>query len=339
MLIPRRRPGTVRRRQLLDFLHRHLDRRLQLVVAPPGYGKTTLLVDFAHEAREEGLPVCWLTLDAPDADPRSFFEHLLLSLRQSFPGFGARTAALLRAVDDAAREHRAIATALANELAEQVEEFFLLVLDDYHTVGAAPEVNSAVDWLLQRLPEGCRVILGGRTIPTQLNLVGLASRLDVAGLGVADLRFRPDEVAELMESQDGYGVHPREAERAVSRAEGWITAIVLSLHAQESARFSGLLRAKSQQEPVYDYLATQLFDRLPPDLQDFLMAAAILPNLSAGECDAVLQRQDSASRLEQLVQLGLFVEPLESLEGESGGGAGDWLRFHQLWRAFLLDRL
>ncbi|HVG96160.1 MAG TPA: BTAD domain-containing putative transcriptional regulator [Chloroflexota bacterium] len=343
VLLPRRRPGTVQRRHLLDFLHRHLDRRLQLVIAPPGYGKTSLLVDFAHEAREQGLPVCWLTLDASDADARSFFEHLLLSLRQAFPGFGERTAALLRAVDDAARDHRTVATSLANELAEQVDEFFLLVLDDYHTVGGATAVNGAVDWLLTRLPEGCRVILGGRTIPTQLNLSALAARLEVAGLGVADLRFTADEVAELTLARDGHGLHPREAERAVSRAEGWVTAILLSLHANESARFSGLLRAKAQREPVYGYLATQVFDHLPDELQRFLTESAILPALSAVECDAVLERDDSGLRLAELVQQSLFVEPLEpSAGGEGSDGseaAAGWLRYHQLWRAFLLDRL
>src|SRR5262245_3888919 len=118
VLLPRRRPGVVRRRRLLDFLHRHLDRRLQLVIAPPAYGKTTLLVDFAHEVREQGVLVAWLTLDDPDVDVRSFFEHLILSLRQRFPGFGTRTTALLHGVEDAAREHRAIATTLANEIAE-----------------------------------------------------------------------------------------------------------------------------------------------------------------------------------------------------------------------------
>ncbi len=320
------------------------------MVAPPGYGKTTLLVDFAHEAREQGLPVCWLCLEGADADPSSFFEHLILSLRQQFPGFGERTAALLRGVDNAAREQRAIATALANEITEQIDEFFLLVLDDYHTVATSAPVNSAVDWLLQRLPDGCRVILGGRTIPTQLDLAALAARLDVAGLGIADLRLRADEAAELILAQGGYGVHPREAERAVSRAEGWITAILLSLHAQESARFSSLLKAKSQHEPVYGYLATQVFDRLPPQLQQFLMDSAVLPSLSAPECDAVLERQDSDAQLAMLVQMSLFVEPLERStepegpvaeshrEGDEESAAG-WLRYHQLWRAFLLDRL
>lgn len=356
VLLPRRRQGSVPRRRLVDFLHRHLDRRLQLVVAPPGYGKTTLLVDFAHEAREQGVPVCWLSLDEADADAASFFEHLVLSLRQQFPGFGKRTAALLRGIDNPAREQRAIATALANEIAEQVDDFFLLVLDDYHAVATSVPVNSAVDWLLQRLPEGCHVILGGRTIPTRLDLAALASRLEVAGLGITDLRFRAEEAAELIRVRDGHGVHPREADRAVTRAEGWVTAIVLSLHAEETARFSGLLRAKTQHEPVYGYLATQVFGRLSPELQQFLTESAVLPSLSAPECDAVLERQDSAEQLATLVQMSLFVEPLERATERGGPAAGaeevpdddapdegsvgvGWLRYHQLWREFLLDRL
>ncbi|HEX2186917.1 MAG TPA: BTAD domain-containing putative transcriptional regulator [Chloroflexota bacterium] len=349
-----RRQGTVRRRRLLDFLHRHLDRRLQLVVAPPGYGKTTLLVDLAHEVREQGVPVCWLSLDEADADVRSFFEHVVLSIRQQFPTFGQQTLALLRSVEDAVRERRAIAANLANEVVEQLDEFFLLVLDDYHAVGDAAAVHDAVDWLIQRLPEGCRVILGSRVIPTQLNLAALAARLEIAGLGTGDLRFRPEEASELIRLRNGQGVHPREAERAVSQAEGWVTAILLSLHAREALRFPAWRRGRSQQEPVYEYLATQVFDHLDRPLQQFLMESAVLRTLSAAECDTVLERDDSAEQLAQLVQMGLFVEPLE-LEGEAGEGppraaddhqdtasegvGGEWLRYHQLWRDFLLQRL
>ncbi|MGH2369566.1 MAG: tetratricopeptide repeat protein, partial [Chloroflexota bacterium] len=188
----------------------------------------------------------------------------------------------------------------------------------------------------------------------------LAARLDVAGLGIADLRFRSDEAADLIRMHGGYGVHPREADRAVNRAEGWVTAILLSLHAEETARFSGLLRAKSRHEPVYDYLATQVFDRLPDERRQFLMESAVLPTMAAAECDAVLERADSGEQLAGLVQMGLFVEPLEpadpgAVSAAAGEGidqeaateeaateeaaTGEWLRYHQLWRAFLLARL
>src|SRR5690349_3730708 len=98
VLVPSRRAGVVTRRRLLDQLQRHVERRLQLVVAPAGYGKTTLLVEFVHEQRQRGRPVYWLTLDEHDADARSFFEHLVLSVRQRFPAFGGSTAALLQSV-------------------------------------------------------------------------------------------------------------------------------------------------------------------------------------------------------------------------------------------------
>src|SRR5687767_2201246 len=123
ILVPRRRERTVERRRLLDALHRGLDQRVQLVVAPAGYGKTTLLVDFAHEARAGGVPVCWLTLDEHETDARSFFEHLILSVRRRFGAFGRRTSAMLRNAGDAARLREVIVTTFCNELAEKVPEF------------------------------------------------------------------------------------------------------------------------------------------------------------------------------------------------------------------------
>lgn len=345
--VPRRRTGILSRGRLLTFLHQHLGRRLQIVVGPPGYGKTTLLVDFAHEAREQGVPVCWLSLEEGDADARSFFEHLLLSLRQCFPEFGNRTGDLLHGVDDAAREHRVIATGLCNELAEDVGEFFVLVLDDFHTVAGSPAVNDTVDWLLQRLPDGCRVVIGSRMIPTRLNLSRLAAKLDVAGLGAADLRLRPEEASELIRLHRGYDPSAQEAARLVRQAEGWVTALLLALHAPESGGISNLTRAKAQQEPVYEYLATQVFEHLTPPLQQFLMESAVVPTLSVKECDAILDREDSADRLAEIVQASLFIEPLETeaeaeaetARAEQANGRPASLAYHQLWHEFLLKRL
>src|SRR5207244_3166832 len=104
-----RRAGVIPRRRLLDLLHRSLERRLILVAAPAGYGKTTLLVEFAHELGEQDVPVCWLTLGPADADARTFFEHLTLSVRGQFPGFGKQTNLLLRSLDNAEREATTIA--------------------------------------------------------------------------------------------------------------------------------------------------------------------------------------------------------------------------------------
>ncbi|MGH2350366.1 MAG: hypothetical protein ACRDJN_01975, partial [Chloroflexota bacterium] len=351
VLLPRRQRGGVARQRLLDFLHRHLDRRLQLVVTPPGYCKTTLLAAFAHEVRDQGMPVCWLTLDAADADAHSIFEHLVLSLRQQFPAFGQRTTALLRSVENADQEYRAVATALANEVAEQIDEFFVFILDDYPAGGdGASLVHRAVDGLLQGRPADCHLLLGTEAIPTQLRLADLARRRDVAGLGIEDLRLRPEEAAALIRARAGYAVHvhPKQAERIVDQAEGWVTAILLSFHAQETDLCSGLRRARAAEGSPYAHLATRVLDRLPQELRTFLPESTVLPVLSAAECDAVLGRGDSAARLAKVLQQALFVEPLEARAPGADDGAPDdgapddgagWLRYHRRWRNFLLKPL
>src|SRR5205823_1788661 len=137
-------------------------------------------------------------LDEADRDVRSFFGSLLLSFQQRYPAFGRRTAALLRGVDNASRERRAIATAFCNDVATEVDDFFLLVGEDFHTVADEEAICDVVDVLLQRLPEGARVLLSSRQLPTKVNLARLAARLDVAGLGNADLRFQLAEAQELI---------------------------------------------------------------------------------------------------------------------------------------------
>jgi ATP/maltotriose-dependent transcriptional regulator MalT/DNA-binding SARP family transcriptional activator len=291
------------------------------------------------------------------------------------PAFGDSTAALLKSVDDASREHRAIAATFCNEVAAclrgpgspgdpvdagEMGDLPILVFDDFHAVQDAPAVNGAVDCLLQWLPPGCHVVLASRMVPAHLNLARLAGRRNLGGMGVTDLRFRSDEAKELIQLQAGRDVAPEEIAWAVQRAEGWVTALLLTLFGRDDWRaVPRRSQAAPRGEPAYDYLATQAFENLPSDARRFLMESAILPSLSADECDAVLDRTDSAERLADVVRMGLFVEPLATEEWATTGvapfgatpdtteaaaaaaAAGDdgWLRYHGLWRAFLLDRL
>ena len=95
--VPRRRPDLLSRRRLVDFVHAHLDRKLILISAPAGYGKTALLTDFAHDTE---LPVCWYTLDPFDRDLRVFLEHMVAAIALRFPAFGERSRAFLRGLTD-----------------------------------------------------------------------------------------------------------------------------------------------------------------------------------------------------------------------------------------------
>ncbi len=187
IIIPKRAPGVIRRARLLDYLHENLGRKLMLVTAPAGYGKSTLLVDFANDV---DLPVCWYTLDEGDRDPTTFLSYLIAAFRQKFPQFGERSQPL---ADHGASSAHATAAALVADMVDAIPDYFVLVLDDWHLVSDEAPIIELIDQILRYLPEHAHVIVAGRTL-LRGPLVRLAAQGAVAGLGASDLRFNADEV-------------------------------------------------------------------------------------------------------------------------------------------------
>ena len=142
VLIPRRRRDVLTRQRLLNQLYDVVDRKVVLVSAPAGYGKTTLMIDFAHDLEH---PVCWYTLDESDRDPRIFFEHLILSLNHRFPDFGERTRQALAATTDLGSGAPGVVNALLNEIVDLIPQWFVLVLDDYHRLEGGAEVEAILN--------------------------------------------------------------------------------------------------------------------------------------------------------------------------------------------------
>src|SRR5438094_3207992 len=179
------------------MIHQDIDRKLIIVVAPAGYGKTTLLVDFAADA---SFPVCWYALGPEDRDPKLFLSYLVAAIRARFPGFGRQTEALLERVQDAQRELPALVHTLINEIATDVGEMFALALDDFQEADGSPAVNRAMDDLLRYLPDNCRILLASRSVP-RINFTSLAARLQVAGVRTNQLRFSAHAVRKLLKDR------------------------------------------------------------------------------------------------------------------------------------------
>src|SRR5438874_48470 len=137
ILLPRRRADVLSRPRLIEFLKAQLDRRLVLISAAAGYGKTTLLVDFIHET---GLPTCWLTVGPADVDPQVFLEYLVAAIRRRFPTFGERTLRYLRTAGSGDVE--VAVGLLVSEIHQATDDYFLLVLDDVHTVDHEPAIQN-----------------------------------------------------------------------------------------------------------------------------------------------------------------------------------------------------
>jgi ATP/maltotriose-dependent transcriptional regulator MalT/DNA-binding SARP family transcriptional activator len=315
--IPRTR-DLLSRPRLLDYLHENIHRKLVLVCAGPGYGKTSLLVDFARDAH---IPVCWYTLDRSDEDPRTFLDYLIEAVRVRFPSFGARTRALLEQDRGGTSDLRSTIGVLVNEFVEQIPEFVAIVLDDYHTVEAEEGVNRALDTLLQYLPEHVHMIVLSRSIPP-LSLTRLTAYGEAVALGADVLRFTVEEASMLLQRNLDLHLSETEARQLVEESEGWITAILLRAQAgqRETRGFS------PRQDHVYTYLADEVLSHLSPELQIFLKRAAIPRQVDGSFCDALLERDDSAQLLRYLERRNLFLIPLE----------GGWYRFHGLFRDFLL---
>ena len=327
LYVPRPRPGFVQRPRLVEALGEGLARRLILVCAPAGSGKTTMLADWA---RSGNRPVAWLSLDAADNDPVRFWRHVVAALDRARSGIGERIGLLLGPPTPASFE--GLVTALINELAAQRGDGeVLLVLDDYHRIDAQP-VHGSLGYLLEHLPPGLHLVLASRADPP-LPLARLRAGGQLTELRAADLRFTAAEAAELLRESAGADLPAAAVAALAARTEGWVAGLqlaALSLEGQAdpagfAAAFSGSHRY------VLDYLAEEVLDRQPEELRAFLLETSVLERLSGGLCDAVTGRTDSQVMLERVEQAGLFLVPLDEVRG--------WWRYHHLFADLLRARL
>lgn len=317
---PRVSASTLQRQRLIDRIHEHLDRRMTLVSAPAGYGKTTLLATFAREAE---FPVCWLTLDQTDRDVSVFTQHVVAALQRHFPAVGQQA---LQASASREPTPAAVAAALVSEIDAHVHTFFVIVLDDYHELDDAEQVNQAVDLLLTYLPEQCRLIIASRTIPAHLRLSRLAAQGEVAGLGASELAFTVDEVAGFLRNYGHHAVSEEEAVRWQEASHGWAAALVLS---QEAAAPLGADIASPRE--LFTFLSDEVMGSLPATAQQFLMQTSVLAPVTPAAANALLLRDDADTLLEELAGRLLFVQRAE--------GQPAAYTYHPLLRDYLLDRL
>ena len=326
ILLPKKPLDLLRRPRLTDFLHANVEHKLILISAPAGYGKTSLLIDFAHDT---DLTVCWYSLDQFDRDPSIFLDHLIATIQQAYPQFGTTAPALLHGTADLRRNMYPLVATLVNEIYEKIPEYFILILDDYHFLDDQDEINEFMAHFLRNVAENCHVIISTRTLPAIPNLAWLAAGEQVVGLGINELRFTPQEIQALIKQNYNLDMPEEKAEQLSQYSEGWITAILLAAHTMWEKLLEDVVRVK--EADVYDYLTEQVFTQQPPHVQDFLTVSSALDEMSPALCDELLGIHDSVQMLALIQRRNLFVTELE--------GEEQWLRYHHLFRKFLRARL
>jgi len=330
LYLPWPQPGFVPRSRLVQELSEGLARGRGLVCAPAGFGKTSLLADWA---RSDGRPVAWLGLDVGDNDPARFWRHALAALDQARPGIAGRVGPVLGPPPPPTFE--GLVTALVNELAaEPGGDDVLLVLDDYHVI-SSKAVHASVEFLLQHRPPGLVLVLASRADPP-LAFSRLRARGQLAELRAAELRFTPGEAAALLEQVAGTPVRalPDAALAALAaRTEGWAAGLQLAgLSLRGQPDVAGFVAAfTGSHRYVLDFLAEEVLERQNEEMKAFLLETSVLERLSGELCDAVTGQAGSQRVLEEVERAGLFLVPLDEVRG--------WWRYHHLFADLLRARL
>ena len=325
--LPRALPGFVARPRLAAQLDDGLVRGLLLVCAPAGFGKTSLLADWA---RAGGRPVAWLSLDQGDNDPARFWRHVVAALGRVQSAVAERVVPLLG--PPAPPSFEGVVSALINELAVQPGGGELvLVLDDYHLIDAPP-VHASLAFLVEHLPPALRLVLASRADPP-LPLARLRASGQLGELRERELRFTAEEAAALLRRAVGPDLPEAAVAALAARTEGWAAGLQLAgLSLRERSDVAGFVASFSGSHRfVLDYLAEEVLERQPGEVRAFLLETSVLERLSGELCDAVTGRTDSQRLLEQLERANLFLVPLDEVRG--------WWRYHQLFAELLRARL
>ena len=317
LYIPRPRPDLVSRPRLVDALRSGAGQKLTVVIAPAGFGKTTLLTAWLGDVTEAKA---WVSLDVNDNEPTLFWAYFLRALERIHPGVGRRALAMLQSPQPPAIE--SVLTVLLNDI-DAADADFTIVLDDYHVVDAAP-IHSGLTFLLDHLPARMRLVIASRAEPP-LPLARMRARGELTELRAAKLRFTFDEASAFLTQVMQLDVSPEDAATLERRTEGWIAGLklaALSMKARGDVlgfvdEFSGNNRY------VADYLVEEVLKSEPERIRRFLLATSILDRLNGSLCDAVIGDTESQALLEELERRNLFVVALDD--------RAEWYRYHHLF--------
>ena len=320
LYIPPSSPNMVFRPRLTGLLNNGLYRKLTLISAPAGFGKTTLMGEWAATCERQ---VAWLSLDEADGDPIRFLTYITAALRRVSTDIGGEVLGILQTAQQSAVEP--ILNILLNETAAVTSDF-LLVLDDYHRIDSKA-CDDIVAYLIEHLPPQMRLVITTREDP-QLPLARLRARDQLTELRAADLRFTPSEASGFLQGM-GINLSPEDVASLEDRTEGWIAGLQLAALSmqghQDTARF--IQAFTGDHRYIMDYLVEEVLQRQPESTRSFLLQTAILDQLNGSLCDAVTGQQNGGARLEALQRGNLFVVPLDDKR--------QWYRYHHLFAEVL----
>ncbi len=321
---PKPRGKILRRERLINALKNNLDKKLILICADAGYGKTTLLAQLCNELTK---PFLFYDLASSDNYLMVFFNHIAAGMAQAFTRFGKRTKEIINQT----RNIEIIVGTFINEFSETVKSDFYLIVDDYHYLQQNREISQALDYLLRHSPQNFHLIIASRRTPN-LDWNYYLAKQNLFKIEKEDLQFNLNELQGLLRDVYCLKIPDEDVRRLEQHSEGWITAIQLILQkifAAGSEKIGDTLNSYiTSGEDIFNYFAREVFESQPREIREFFMHTAILDYLNPEVCNYLLNTRKSEKLLRYFESEHLFVSRI-----------GDKYKYHPIFHDFLIQRL
>jgi LuxR family maltose regulon positive regulatory protein len=330
LYIPPASPNLVLRPRLIERLNRGLHRKLTLISAPAGFGKTTLVSEWAASCsrNRSEIRVAWVSLEEKDSEPGRFLSYVVAAIRTVAPEIGEGVREFLQT--DPQQLIEPILNVLLNDITA-VSGQITLVLEDYHVIDSR-SIDEAITYMIEHMPPQLRLVITTREDP-QLPLPRLRARDQLTELRVSEMRFTPDEAAGFLQAM-GLHLTAKDIATLEERTEGWIAGLQLAALAMQSPSMQGrqelsdfIQTFAGNHRYIMDYLIEEVLQCQPGLLRSFLLQTSILDRLYGPLCDAVTGQEDGSTQLEALQRGNFFVIPLDDKR--------QWYRYHHLFAEVL----
>jgi LuxR family maltose regulon positive regulatory protein len=321
---PRVKGRILRRDRLLNLLRDNLDKKLVLLSADAGYGKTTLLAQFCAE---QSLPVVYYDLDDTDSNMATFFTYLVAGVRKHDVHFGKAIEELIPQIGNV----DILVGTFINQFVKSIKKEFYIILDDFHYLQNNRKICAAIDYFLRHMPKNLHLIISSRAVPN-INLAYLLAKQELLKIDKESLRFSYEEIQSLLNMVYGLRVAQDDVKRIAEFSEGWVTVLQLILQqiraAGEDATQDTLNSYAASDENIFNYFAREVFEQIPREIKEFLLKTSVLDYLNPRVCDHLLNMRRSKKILGFLDAENMFISKV-----------GDNYQYHPIFHEFLRKML
>ncbi len=315
------------------------DRKLLLLTAPAGYGKTTIVTEFINSS---GRMTAWVQVTADMKSVFDLIEYLVSSLRKINLQFGNSLLETIEmAENDSIRikDHQALLTELAgimiNDMLNTFTEKILIVLDDLHELQDSENTFEFLDLLIRDLPVNVQLLIVSRQLP-KLSLTHLRAKRQLREITQKELMFNKEEISSLAGTVYGISLSEESIEYLLSSLGGWVTGLHLVMQSFDENEVRGEVYLKSIPANIFDYFAEEIFNRMDSSVKDFLLRTSHLESFDLDACNRILQISNGNEFLDLLLNRNIFLESKHFIHSD-GRNVTNY-SYIQLFKVFLYTK-